>query len=369
MKNIPNKSRAAVIVNYNKPFEIREFQIPEVVPGAILVKIEMAGICGTDVHQQRGEIGVKPRLPVIPGHEAIGRIIKMGDGRTRDCTGTVLSIGDRIMWTHISCGECSYCTDFNQPNLCENRISYGMSCAEDYPYLTGAFSEYVYILPKADVVRVPEELSNEEVIGVCCAFRTAVSAFERLSGIGNQRSIVIQGSGPVGLYSTLLAVEGGASTTIVVGAPALRLKLAKKFGANHIINIDEQDFNKRKRQILELTNGKGPDIVVEASGAPIAFREGMEMVRRGGRFLIIGQSSSEAEQSIIPGLIMIKHLEIIGNCSATIRHYYRAIQFIKNKRGKYPFGDMVTNKYSLDQINLAIEAMAAGKEIKPVIIP
>jgi L-iditol 2-dehydrogenase len=368
--NTPNKSRAAVIVEYNKPCEIREFSIPEIEPRAILVKIEMAGICGTDVHQVAGELGLKPKLPVIPGHEAIGRIVKLGQGRTQDCAGTPVSIGDRIMWAHVSCGECRPCKIDNQPNLCINRFSYGMSYSGTHPYLTGGFAEYVYIIPKADIVKVPEQLTNEEVIGVCCAFRTAVSAFERLEGLGIGASVVIQGCGPVGLYSTILASEGGASKIIAVGAPALRLELAKKWGATEVINIEEMpNPAERNQEILKLTDGRGPDIVVEASGVPAAFREGMDMVRRGGRYLVIGQTSMEAEIPVIPGLLMQKHLRIIGNASATIDHYYTALQLIQNQRNKYPFADIVTNKYNLDQINEAVSAMKNGREIKPVIIP
>jgi L-iditol 2-dehydrogenase len=367
---IPTSCRAAVIAEYNKPYEIREFPIPEVEPGAILVKIQMAGVCGTDVHQIAGELGVKPQLPVIPGHEAIGEIVKIGQGRTRDCAGTELSVGDRIMWAHVSCGECRFCKVDNQPNLCVNRFSYGMSYSGAYPYLSGGFAEYAYVLPKADVVKVPEQLSNEEVIGVCCGFRTAVSAFERLGGMGIQPSVAIQGCGPVGLYSTILAAEGGASQVNVIGAPSLRLDLAKKWGATNVINIEEiPDPNKRKEMVLSLTDGIGPDIVVEASGVLEAFREGMEMVSRGGRYLVIGQTSMEAEIPIVPGLIMQKHLEIIGNASATIGHYYKALQLIRNRRDKYPFAEIVTNKYKLEQINEAVAAMKRGQEIKPVIIP
>jgi L-iditol 2-dehydrogenase len=368
--SVPKTCRAAVIAEYSKPYEIREFTIPDIEPGAILVKIQMAGVCGTDVHQVAGELGLKPKLPVIPGHEAIGEIVKIGRGRTQDCAGTKLTIGDRIMWVHVSCGECRPCTVDNQPNLCENRFSYGMSSSENYPYLSGGFAEYVYIIPKAEVVKVPEQLTNEEVIGVCCAFRTAVSAFERLKGMGIQPSVAIQGCGPVGLYSTVLAAEGGASKIIVIGAPSLRLDLAKKWGATDVINIEEiPDPTKRKEIIVSLTDGRGPDIVVEATGVPAAFREGMEMVRRGGRYLVIGQTSMEAEIPIVPGMIMQKHLEIIGNASATIGHYYKALRLIQNRRNKYPFAEIVTNKYRLDQINEAVAAMSRGQEIKPVIIP
>ncbi|MGD9118074.1 MAG: alcohol dehydrogenase catalytic domain-containing protein, partial [Dehalococcoidia bacterium] len=153
---IPKTCRATVIAEYNKPYEIQEFNIPTIKPKAILVKIQMAGVCGTDVHQLAGELGLKPKLPIIPGHESIGEIVKMGEGRTQDCAGTKLSIGDRIMWSHVSCGECRPCTVDNQPNLCVSRFSYGMSYSGVYPYLSGGFAEYAYIIPNADVVKVPE---------------------------------------------------------------------------------------------------------------------------------------------------------------------------------------------------------------------
>jgi L-iditol 2-dehydrogenase len=363
-------SRAAVITEYNKPYEISEFLIPEVEPGGILVKIEMAGVCGTDVHQMAGELGLKPRLPVIPGHEAIGKIVKLGKGRTQDCAGAPVTIGDRIMWAHVSCGECRPCKIDNQPNLCVKRFSYGMSYSGSYPYLSGGFAEYAYIVPKADIVKVPEQLTNEEVIGVCCAFRTSVAAFERLEGPGIQDSVVIQGCGPVGLYATILAAEGGASKVIVIGAPTRRLELAEKWGATDIINIEEvPDPADRKKEVLKLTDGRGPDVVVEASGVLAAFKEGIDMVRRGGKYLVIGQTSMEAEMPFAPGIIMQKHLLIIGSASATIDHYYKALKLIQNRRDKYPFADIVTHKYSLDEVNEAVAAMKKGQEIKPVIIP
>ncbi len=369
MVRIPPKSKAAVIVEYNQPYQIREFPIPAVEPGGILVKVEMAGICGTDVHQWHGNIGLKPRLPVIPGHEAVGRIVKIGEGRTTDCAGAAIKTGDRIMWPHVSCGKCYSCAIDNQPTLCEKRFSYGFSSAAAYPHLTGGFAEYEYVVPGADIIRIPEELSDEEVIGVCCAFRTAVAAFERLGGLGIQSSVAIQGCGPVGLYATLLAAEGGAGMVIVIGAPELRLNLAEKWGADHTVNIERiPDPEKRRAHILKLTAGRGPDVVIEASGVPAAFREGMDIVRRGGKYLVIGQSSM-AEQAIIPGLIMLKHLEIIGSSSATVRHFQKAIRFIVNKRKRYSFADIVTHKYPLEKINEAVRAMMTGQEIKPVIIP
>jgi L-iditol 2-dehydrogenase len=364
MGDKPTKSKAAVLIEYGKPLEIREFPVPDVESNGILVKVEMAGICGTDIHQWTGNLGKRALLPLVPGHETVGRIIELGKGRVNDAAGQALSIGDRIMWSHVSCGNCYPCSILKQPALCENRFSYGYNNS-----LTGSFAEYEYVVPQAQVVKVPAELSNEEVVGVCCAFRTAVGAFERLAGIGTQSAVVIQGAGPVGLYSTVLADLGGAGTTIVIGAPELRLNLAKKWGADYVINIEEiSSPAKRSEKVREITSGRGADVVVEASGVPAAFGEGLDIVRRGGRYLIIGQTSPKDIQ-MSPATIVWKNLEIYGQCGAEIGHYYRALQIVKNNRQRYPFADIITHKYRLEQINEAYNSMQAGKDIKPALVP
>ncbi|MBA7578974.1 5-exo-hydroxycamphor dehydrogenase [subsurface metagenome] len=320
----------------------------------------MAGICGTDVHQHNGDLTIKSPLPNIQGHETIGRIVKLGNGRVHDVSGEHLKIGDRIMWIHVDCGECYWCEVVRRPVLCANRFGYGFA-------LRGGFAEYTYIIPATKVVKVPDELADEEAIGAGCAFRSVVAGFERLGGIGLQENVVIQGAGPIGLYSLLLAVEGGAGKTIVIGAPKKRLDLALKWGADHVINIDEiKDPAQRKEQILDLTNGRGPEIVVEGSGVPVAFNEGLEMIQKGGKYLVMGQTSA-ATIPVAPGIIVGKNLRVIGSASADITHVYRALQFIKNKRTKYPFADLVSNKYQLEQINDALANMEAGTEIKPVV--
>lgn len=122
-----------------------------------------------------------------------------------------------------------------------------------------------------------------------CAFRTAVAAYERIGRIDVQAEVLIKSGGPIGLYSTLLAVESGARKVIVVGALQKRLELAKRWGANYTINIDEiSDPLKRRDIIWDISNGRGPDIIVEVSGVVEAFKERLEMIRKGGRYLIIG---------------------------------------------------------------------------------
>ena len=360
MIEIPKTCKAAVLEEYGKPLQIREVPVPEIEAGGILVKVEMAGICGTDVHQQRGDLTIKSPLPNIQGHETIGKIVKLGKGRTTDVSGGPINIGDRIMWIHVDCGECYWCRVVRRPVLCARRSGYGFA-------LRGGFAEYTYVIPATEVVKVPDELSDEEAIGAGCAFRSVVSGYERLGGIGLQENVVVQGAGPIGLYSLLLAVEGGAAKTIVIGAPKQRLELAVKWGADHVINIDEiKDPTLRKDQILSLTNGRGPEIVVEGSGVPAAFNEGLDMIQKGGRYLVMGQTSA-ATIPVAPGIIVGKNLTVIGSSSAAITHVYKALQFIKNKQRKYPFAHIVSNKYRLEDINDALANMESGTEIKPVI--
>lgn len=361
---IPKTCKAALLEEYGKPLQIREVRVPEVEPMGVLVKVEMAGICGTDVHSQRGELTIKPPLPTIPGHETIGRIVKLGAGRKIDVAGESLKEGDRVMWAHVDCGECYGCEVARDSVQCSSRMFYGYA----HPTaLRGGFAEFEYLTPATKIVKVPEDVSEEEAIGVGCAFRTVVGGFERFGGVRFQENVVVQGAGPVGLYSALVAAVAGAGSVIVVGAPATRLELAKRWGARYTVNIDEvKDPAARKDRILSFTNGRGPEVVVECSGVPAAFNEGLDMIQKGGRYLVMGQTSAHAVP-VAPGLITGKGLYIVGGSGASIPHYYKALQFIKNKKDKYPFGDLVTHRFKLEEIMKAYEVMASGEAIKPVI--
>ncbi len=362
MHAVPKTCKAAVLVEYGKPLEIQEVEIPEVGPGAILVKVLLAGICGTDVHQQRGELTIKSPLPNLQGHETIGQIVKLGEGRVGDAAGEPLKVGDRIMWAHADCGECYWCNIARDPVLCARRSGYGWAPPSA---LRGGFAEYEYVTPATNVVKVPDELSDEEAIGVGCAFRSVMAGYERFGRVGLMEDFVIQGSGPIGLYSTVMARESGARKVIVIGAPANRLDLAKRWGADDVISIEEMP-SAEERLVLDLTEGRGPLGMVEATGVPAAFAEGLEMIQKGGRYLILGQTSASTVP-IMPSRINEKALTIVGSVSAHIVHFYKALQFIKTHRHKYPFAAIVSGHYRLEEVNEALANMACGKEIKAVI--
>ena len=282
---------------------------PEVGPNDVLIKIKKTAICGTDVHQGRGALTIKPPLPNLQGHETLARVVAMGAGRTHDAAGAALHIGDRVMWAHADCGCCYWCNIARTPVLCASRQGYGFAHPR---LLRGGFAEYVHLSAKTQVVRVPDTVTDEEAVGVGCALRTVVAGFERLGGVGFQHNVVVLGAGPVGLYSALLAADTGAHQVIVVGAPAQRLELARRWGANHTIDIAElPDARDRLARILELTQGRGPELVIECSGVPSAFNDGLEMLQKGGRFLVLGQTSATT-LPVAPGLITGKGLYAAG---------------------------------------------------------
>ena len=378
MSVLPKASRAAVLRKAKEPVEIREIEILPPEPGAIVVKVEAATICGTDVHIWHGDL--VPEWPVGMGHEMTGRIVALGesvgadakDGVIRDAADQPLAIGDRIVWAYPWCGKCYYCTIARQPTLCPNARMNGWRSAEKYPYLCGGFADYCYVLPDCRPVKAPTDMDAAVVSSATCALRTVMHAFERLDqygGIGVQPSIAVLGTGPVGLYSVAAALVAGASQVISIGAPERRVELAKKWGAAHVINIDDmKDGRERIDTVKKLTGGRGADIVIEAAGPPSAFEEGLEMVRRGGRFLVIGTTATRNVQ-ISPRRINKDMVEIIGVISAHVGHFHKAMQFLQSNRARFDFSEMISNRYALKDVNDALENMAALREIKPAIIP
>ncbi|MFE0726110.1 zinc-binding dehydrogenase [Streptomyces sp. NPDC058794] len=370
-ERIPTTSRAAVVTEFGKPLEIRDVPIPDLQRGALLVKIEAAGICGTDVHVVDGAAAASQpiELPIIPGHEMVGRVVRFGEDADRDSAGQQLALGDRIVFTHAACGRCFYCTVSKQPGLCKERTMYAFTTCAREPYLTGGFSEYCYVFPTSGRIRVPDEVETEWATAASCALRSVVTSFQRLGTIEPYQNVVIQGAGPLGLFATAMANVAGANQIIVIGGPDSRLALAREWGATSTISVAEHTQAEARENIVrDLTGGEGADIVMEFSGARTAFSEGLDLIRDGGRYVVTGQMGPQ-EVTITPVTITRRHLTILGSWSGEAAQYWRALEFLKNYRERFDFGAMITGRYHLDQVNEAMERMQRFEEIKPLILP
>jgi threonine dehydrogenase-like Zn-dependent dehydrogenase len=361
--------KAAVLEQFNTPLVTREFPMPKPEPGAAVVRTELAGVCGTDVHLWRGELKVK--LPVILGHETVGRIEALGAGLERDWSGQPLKIGDRVTWSPgAPCGCCYYCSVKRAPTRCPSRRAYGISqSSEDVPHLLGGYAEAHYLRPRTPIFKLPEDLPTESVIGAGCALNTAIHGVER-TGIAWQDIVVVQGSGPVGIAALAVAKTAGASAVIVIGAPKHRLELARRFGASHVIDIEQVTRPEdRIAAVKELTGGYGADVVLECVGYPAAVVEGMEMCRDGGKYLVLGHYCDAGPISWNPHVVTRKQLSVFGSWSSEPRHMQQALAFLRSTREQFPFAEMITDRFSVEHANTALHATASWRSAKSAIDP
>jgi L-iditol 2-dehydrogenase len=354
--------------------QVVEVRLPTTIePGALLVETVAATVCATDAHRWRGQVDspdARSKLPLILGHEMVGRVVRIGEGPRQDSLGQVLDIGDRVVWTHGFCGRCRACTLEHQPTLCHNRRGYMASPCTEFPFLTGGFAEYCYVFPSSGRVKVPDDIPDDIASASSCALRTVVHGLEQLAAvrpIGVTDTVVVQGSGPLGLFAVAMANSAGAGTIIMIGAPAERLEVARRWGADHTIDItDAADPSDRLAQVMDRTAGRGADVVIEVSGSPAAFAEGMDLLRRGGRYLVMGQVHGQS-LPFNASSIVLKQAHVIGSLSASAEHYYTALQFLSRQAHRYQWADIISNHYTLDDVPSALSAMATHREIKPAI--
>lgn len=361
------KSKAMVLTEFNKPLELIEFDIPVLDEGQMLIKIEAAGVCGSDVHMQKGE-DVRTPLPIILGHEGVGRVVEV-KGEKKSVFGDNIKTGDRIIWNRgITCGTCYACTILKEPSLCVNRKVYGInrSC-KDTPYLNGCYSEYVILTKNTDVFKLDENINPSIFVSASCSGATIAHAYDMVD-ISPGDTVVIQGPGPLGVYGVAFAKEKGASEIIVIGGSPSRLALCKEFGATEVLNRRETSIEERRERILTKTKNIGVDVVVEAAGAQGAVEEGIKLLRHGGTYLSTGYSQPAGHEKVDFYLDVVrKNVRIQGVWVSDTRHTYQALNLVL--KNKALFGKMITGRYKLEEANTALRDMDTRKTLKAVLIP
>jgi threonine dehydrogenase-like Zn-dependent dehydrogenase len=366
---LPERAQAAVMTDFNKPLILRDFALPRELPeGDLLVRVDLAGMCGTDVHLHRGQLPIP--LPVILGHESVGTIVAMGSPRP-DWTGRDLSVGDRVTWSvGLWCDQCWFCRVARIPTRCINRTAYGVSTPCDAPpHLLGGYAQYHYLHARCAVLKLPDDLPGEAVVGAGCALVTAIHGVEKM-GMTWGESVVIQGAGPVGLASMVVAKEAGACPVIMIGGPSGRLETARRFGADIVIDIDEvDDASARRGLVLEATEGRGADAVIECVGEPHAVVEGWELCRDGGRYLVLGHYGDAGPTLLNPHVITRKELSVYGSWGSEPRHTVKALQLLRTRAARYPFAELISHRYRLDQVNDALSAISRWETSKAAVVP
>jgi threonine dehydrogenase-like Zn-dependent dehydrogenase len=323
--------------------------------GEVLVRTVIAGVCGTDAHRLDGDL---PDLgyPITFGHEGIGEIVALGAGVETDHAGVPVRLGDTVYFTPSN----------SSPNA---RPLTNWPPRADVPS-PAAYQDFA-TLPRSNAFhRIPDGTDPEAVIAFGCAMPTALGGMARLGGVHPGQTVVVQGSGPVGLSATLLASLTLAQQVIVIGDPANRLSAAMTLGATSTIPVSGTTVEERQHRILALTDGHGADVVIECTGRMSAFGEGMALLADDGRYLVLGIYSGHGTVPLDVVQLNNRSLRVIGSLGASTLDDYRVtIQLAGRHGARLHFADLITHRFGLEQLEEAIDVARRGEAIKAIIEP
>lgn len=346
-----------------EPLEIRQVDIPPPEPGGVLLRVVIAGVCGTDAHRLNGDIP-RPPAPVAFGHEGIGRIEALGDGVSADTSGAPVAVGDLVYFSPATVGGIPAS---GQATPGDNNAPWPVPA--DRPSVA-TYQDWAWLAKSIAFFRIPDGTSPEAVIAFGCAMPTAIGGMTRLGGVKPGQTVVVQGCGPVGLSATLLTSLAGAGQIIVIGAPDERLRAAERFGAHAVLPLESTTPQQRKAAIMELTGGRLADVVIEATGKIQAFDEGLSLLAPEGRYLILGLYSGPGDVGINVVRLNNFSQSIIGSLGpASIEDLQTVVDLARDHGERLGFADLVTHRFPLAETADAIAAVGSGAAIKAVVLP
>ncbi len=364
----PVPVRASVLPAPGRLQELRELPDPELEPGSVLLETVASEVCGTDVHLRHGRLTGVP-YPIIPGHVSVGRILE-SRGVEEDALGASLAPGDVVTFldVHEVCNACWHCLVGRQPNRCPSRRVYGITYGVA-DGLLGGWADRIHLRPGVRILKLPEGLDADDVIGGGCGLFTGFAAVDRAEvRLGD--TVLVQGSGPVGLAAAAFAGLAGAARVLMFGAPADRLELARAMGVDACWHIGETTPEERAEAVRDLTGGRGPDVVIEAAGAPAALPEALDLVRDGGRYVVAGHYTDAGPVSLNPHTqLNRKHVDVRGQWGTDFHHLARALAVFGRNRERLPFRRIVGARYGLDRTNEALDDVEMLRVTKAVVDP
>ncbi|MDR7483599.1 MAG: zinc-binding dehydrogenase [Armatimonadota bacterium] len=364
---IPDAGRAAVFAGPGRPFVHRTYPLGPPGPGEVLVRVRMATVCGSDLHSWGGR---RPSpAPGVLGHEILGTVAALGPGVTCDLRGAPLGVGDRITWTmFIACGHCYYCRALDLPQKCTALRKYGHEGAEGVPALLGGFAEYCYVLAGTGIVRVPDEVVDEEATPLNCGVATMVAATEA-AAITVGDTVIVQGLGLLGLYGVALARARGARMVIGLDTVPERLALGRQFGADLVIDVTGLDGADIVQRVRQACPPDGADAVLEVCGVPTVLAEGVQMLRKGGRYAVAGIVFPGAPVTLDANVLVARCLTVRGVHNYHPRHLLQAVDFVHRHRRTLPLGALVDARFSLAELDAAFVRAAERRVLRAAVVP
>jgi len=357
--------RAAVGYEPGKPLIIEDIDIESPRAGEVKVRLVATAICHSDIHALHGDWN--GNFPVVVGHEAAGVVEEVGEHVT------LTAPGENVVVSLLrSCGRCFYCAQ-GLANLCngtftlqsESRLRNKRGELIYQGIRTAAFAEYV-IVDQSQIVQVPQTISLEKAALLACGVITGVGAVVNTGQVKPGSSVVVIGLGGVGLNAVQGAVLAGASKIIAMDILDLKLAVAKTFGATHTLNANQDDA---RQVVLDLTDGRGADYVFVTVGSTTAVSQGLTLLRRAGTLVIVGMPPTGATIPLPVVDIADNGFKILGSFVGSTRLRVDVPWLVDlYQQGRLKLDELITARYSLEQINEAIEKTERGEAIRNVII-
>ena len=347
---MPERKTLAMVQTAPGELVARDLPIPEIGHDDALLRIEACGICGSDYEQFEGVL--KTPVPVIPGHEPLGRIEKIGDGAARRWG---VDVGDRVaVETMLSCRHCARCLS-GEYHLCGSRRIYSYIPLSDEPGLWGAYAQFMYLHPNSIVHRIDPDLPAETAV----MFNPLGAGFRWGVEIPNTQpgdTVIIMGPGQRGLSCVVACKEAGAAQIIVTGiaADARKLELARAFGADHTIDVENESA---VRRVQELTGGRGADVVVDVSSyATEPIVQSLDFAALGGTVVLAGTKGFKSVPDFVSDKIVMKEITLRGAIGVNSTGYANAIRLLE--AGTSPLARMHTHQFDLRDAEQAIRTLA-----------
>lgn len=348
--------------------EIHEYDLPELPPGAVLLRVRRANVCGSDLHIWHF-LSVAFR-DVALGHEFVGEVAALGDGVSTDSAGRPIALGDRVAAVYYhTCLKCPACGR-GEFGMCYNATTNMALPPTAPPHFNGAFATHYYVSPGQFFYRVPDEVSDAAAAGANCGLAQMLFSLDKI-GVHRGHNVVVQGAGGLGLYAAAVASRSGANVIVVEREP-VRIASALQFGADHIVDMRElPTVEQRAERIRELTSGIGADRIVEVTGRSEAFAEAIEYARVGASIASVGNLNvgERFELPFAPALITRKQLRIVGVLRYDPWYLKDALEFLAENTGRFPFDDLSDREFPMDDIGTALELSEARVVARAAIIP
>jgi L-iditol 2-dehydrogenase len=365
---IPAKARVAMLVEKGR-FELKEFPLPEVGDGDILVKVEGCGVCGTDAHEFKNDpFGL---IPVVLGHEGSGEIVKMGKNVSKDSAGKPLAVGDKVVTCMIFKDDPSITMfDLNKQNVGGADV-YGL-LPEDDVHFNGWFSDYILVREGSTIFNVSDlDLDSRLLIEPSAVL---VHAVERAKSVGILRfnsHVVVQGCGPIGLLCIAVLRTLGVENIVAVDGEEKRLNFAKRMGADQSVNFkDYKGIEALTEAVKKACGGQLADFAFQCTGSPVAHANVYKFVRNGGGLCELGFFINGGDATINPHFdICSKEITIVGSWVYTLRDYATTFDFLKRAKGiGLPVNELITHKFPLEEINEALATNLKMEGLKIAVV-